>query len=82
MPLCLLNKAIILLRTVEIEETRLCTLWHLLEKTHRIALSFHKEEEDGTATNNSDKEEEDKDSNDLSTTLPMHCDRWTINQSQ
>ena len=74
-PSSLLNEAIILLRTVEIEEIRLCTLQHLLEKTHHIACSSHRtEEEDGTATNNSDKEEGDKDSSNPNTTPPMHCD--------
>ena len=38
-----------------------------------IALSSHKtEEEDGTVTNNLDKEEEDKDSSNPSITPPMH----------
>ena len=73
MPSSLLNEAIILLRTVEIEEIRLRALRHLLEETHRIACSSNRtEEEDGTVTNDSDKEEEDKDSNDPNITPPMH----------
>ena len=74
MPLCLLNKAIILLRTVEIKEICLHTLRHLLEETRYIALSSHKtEEEDGTVTSDSDKEGEGKDNNNPNTTPPMHC---------
>ena len=71
MPLSLLNEAVVLLRTVEIEEICLCALRHLLEETHCIARSSNKiEEEDGTVTNDSGKEEEDKDNNDPSTTPP------------
>ena len=73
MPSCLLNEAITLLRTVEIEEIRLRALRHLLEETHCITLSSPKtREEDETVTSNSDKEEGDKDNNDPSTTPPMH----------
>ena len=68
---------------MEIEEIRLCTLRHLLEETHDIALSSHKtEEEDGTADNNSDKEKEDKDNNDPNTTPSTPHNGWITNQSQ
>ena len=72
MPSSLLNKAVTLLRTVEIEEIHLRALQHLLEETHRIACSSHKtEEEDGTVTSDLDKEE-DKDNSDPNTTPPTH----------
>ena len=75
-PSCLLKEAIILLRTVEIEEIHLHALRHLLEKMHRIALSSRRtREEDGTVTNGLDKEEEDKNNSDPSTTPPTHRDR-------
>ena len=78
MPLFLLNEAAALLKIVEIEEICLRALQHLLEKMHRIARSSSKtEEEDGTVTNDSGKEEEDKgdkDSSDPSSTLPTHHD--------
>ena len=74
MPLSLLNEAIILLRTVKIEEICLCTLQHLLEETHHIAHSSPRtKEKDGTVANNSGKEE-DKDNNDPNTTPPTCCD--------
>ena len=60
---------------MEAEEIRLCALRHLLEETHRIAHSSPRtEEEDGTVTSDLDKEEEDRDNNDPSTTPPMHRD--------
>ena len=75
MPLSLLNEAVILLRTVEIEEIRLRALQHLLEEMHHIARSSHRTEEgDGTVTNGLDKEEEDKDNNDPSITPPTYRD--------
>ena len=74
-PSCLLNEAIIQLRTLEIEEIRLHTLRHLLEETHCIAhSSLRTEEEDGTVTNDSGKEEGDKDSSDPNTTPPTPRD--------
>ena len=74
-PSSLLSEAAILLRTVEAEEIRLRALQHLLEETHCIAHSSPRTEgEDGTVTNNLDKEEEDKDNNDPSTTPPTHRD--------
>ena len=73
MPSSLLSEATVLLRTVEAEETHLRALRHLLEETHHIAHSSPRiEGEDGTVTNDSGKEEEDKDSSDPSTTPPMH----------
>ena len=75
MPSSLLNEAIILLRTLEVEEIRLRALRHFLEETHRIAHSFPRtEEEDGTVTNDLDKEEEGKDNSDPNTTPPTHRD--------
>ena len=78
MPLFLLNEAAALLKIVEIEEIHLRALRHLLEEMHCIARSSSKtEEEDGTVTNDSGKEEEDKgdkDSSDPSSTLPTHHD--------
>ena len=66
---------------MEIEEICLCALQHLLEEMHCIACSSPKtEEEDGTITNDLDKEEEGKDNNNLSTTQPMHRDGWTTSQ--
>ena len=74
MPSSLLSEAAILLRTVKAEEIRLRTLRHLLEETHCIAHSSNRTEgEDGTVTNDSGKEEEDKDNNDPDTTPPTHC---------
>ena len=73
MPLSLLNEAIILLRTVEIEEIRLHTLRHLLEEMHCITHSSPRtEEEDGTVTNDLGKKGEDKGNSDPNTTPPMH----------
>ena len=75
MPSSLLSEATILFRALEVEETRLHALRHLLEETHRIAHSSNRtEEEDGTVTNDSAKEEEGKDNNDPNTTLQMHRD--------
>ena len=75
-PSSLLSEATILLRTLEVEETHLRALRHFLEETHRIAhSSLRTEEEDGTVTNDSAKEEvEDKDNNDPNTTPPTHRD--------
>ena len=74
-PSSLLSEATILLRTLEVEETRLRALRHFLEETHRIAHSSNRtEEEDGTVTNDLVKEEEDKDNSDPSTTPPTHHD--------
>ena len=74
-PSSLLSEAAILLRTVEAEEIPLRALRHLLEEMHRIAHSSNRtEEEDGTVTNNSAKEGEDKDNNDPNTTPPTHRD--------
>ena len=75
-PSSLLSEATILLRTLEVEETRLRALRHFLEEMHRIAHSSPRtEEEDGTVTSDLDKEEEeDKDSNDPNTTPPTHRD--------
>ena len=74
-PSSLLSEATILLRTLEVEKTRLRALRHFLEETHRIAHSSPRtEEEDGTVTNDSAKEEEDKDNNDPSITPPTHHD--------
>ena len=75
-PLSLLNEAITLLRTVEIEEICLCALRHLLEETHHIDCSSRRtEEEDGIVTNDLDREEKDKDSSDHNTTPPTHHDQ-------
>ena len=75
MPSSLLSEAATLLRTVEAEEIRLRALRHLLEETHRIVHSSNRtEEEDGTVTNNSDKEEEDRDNSDPNITPPTHHD--------
>ena len=74
MPSSLLSEAAILLRTLEAEEICLRALRHLLEETHRIAHSSPRTEaEDGTVTNDLDKEEGDKD-NDPSTTPPTRHD--------
>ena len=74
-PSSLLSEAATLLRTVEAEEIRLHALRHLLEEMHCIAHSSPRTEgEDGTVTNDSDKEEEDRDNNDPNTTPPTHRD--------
>ena len=74
-PSSLLSEATLLLKTLEVEETRLRALRHLLEETHRIAHSSNRtEEEDGTVTNDLAKEEEDKDNNDPNITPPTHRD--------
>ena len=58
---------------MEIQEICLHALQHLLEEMYHITLSSHKtEEEDGTVTSNLDKEEEDKDHSNPSTTPPMY----------
>ena len=60
---------------MEVEEICLHALRHLLEEMHRIAHSSRRtEEEDGTVTNDLDKEEEDRDNSDPSTTPPTHRD--------
>ena len=74
-PSSLLNEATTLLRTLEVEETRLNALRHLLEEMYRIARSSNRtEEEDGTVTNDLAKEGEDKDNNEPNTTPPTHRD--------
>ena len=74
-PSSLLSEATILLRTLEVEETRLRALQHFLEETRRIGhSSLRTEEEDGTVTNDSAKEEEDKGNNNPNTTPPTHRD--------
>ena len=67
------NEATTLRETLGAEETRLRALRLSLEETHRTAHSSPKTEgEDGTVTNDSDKEEEAKDSSALNTTPPTH----------
>ena len=64
----------LLLKEVEIEEIRLRTLQHLLEETHCIAHSSPRTEgEDGTVTNDLDKEE-GEDNSDPNTIPPTHHD--------
>ena len=69
------NEATTLHETLEDVETRLHALRLSLEVTRRIAHSSPKaEEEDGTVTNASDKEEGDKDNSGPNTTPPTHHD--------